>query len=205
MAHVAHVAGVSERKVVVGAPLAGPVTNSLGRLLAWNLSWSDLLHSFSKSILVFGGLLHMRWHTIGVLVRLGLLAPVAFLAALEVVVLALRALPSTFWELEVSSLWRCWSNVLLSILGVGAARAGGVVLIHIIGHWSHLGDLSCGWLGSNKLLHVWEEGLLGGLHLGCLLWEAIVVIDGNVIDSWLWLSPDWVLSKDRSVLLWLSW
>jgi hypothetical protein len=44
----------------------------------------------------------MSWHTFRVFCALGLFAPVAFFAALEVVVLALTALPASFGELEVS-------------------------------------------------------------------------------------------------------
>jgi hypothetical protein len=44
----------------------------------------------------------MSWHTFRVLSALGLFAPVALFAALEVIVLALAALPASFGELEVS-------------------------------------------------------------------------------------------------------
>ena len=49
VAHVAFVANVSESEVVVAAPLAGPVANSLGGLLEATraeFSWGNLLHCF---------------------------------------------------------------------------------------------------------------------------------------------------------------
>jgi hypothetical protein len=52
----------------------------------------------------------MSWHTFRVVSALGLFAPVAFFAALEVIVLALAAFPASFGELEVSLrvLWGCF-------------------------------------------------------------------------------------------------
>jgi hypothetical protein len=102
VAHVAFVAHISEREVVVEAPLAAPVTHSaLIRLLGvWYFRWYHLLHGLPLRIL--GGQLHVSWHTFRVFSTLGLFAPVAFFTALEVVVLALAALPATFGELEVS-------------------------------------------------------------------------------------------------------
>jgi len=55
LAHVAFVANVSESKVVVAAPLAGPVANSLGGLLEATraeFSWGNLLHCFSLGVLI---------------------------------------------------------------------------------------------------------------------------------------------------------
>jgi len=47
----------------------------------------------------------VSWHSIGIFAGLGLLASMALLSALEVVVLALGAFPSSFGELEVTSSW----------------------------------------------------------------------------------------------------
>ena len=53
--HVAFVANVSEGKVVVAAPLTGPVANSLGGLLESaraEFSWGNLLHCFSLGVFI---------------------------------------------------------------------------------------------------------------------------------------------------------
>ena len=55
VAHVAFVANVSESEVVVAAPLAGPVANSLGGLLEAaraEFSWGNLLHCFPKGVFI---------------------------------------------------------------------------------------------------------------------------------------------------------
>jgi hypothetical protein len=46
----------------------------------------------------------MCWSAITVLFALGLLASEALFSSLEVVVLALAALPTSFWEIELVSL-----------------------------------------------------------------------------------------------------
>jgi hypothetical protein len=117
------VAVVSERKVVVIASGAGPVACSLSSLLGGHLG-SNLLHSLPLGISVLSGLAHVRGHTVGILVGLGLLAPEALFPALEIVVLALGALPASFGELEVTPLWE-WRQVIR--VRVGAARSGGVL------------------------------------------------------------------------------
>ena len=140
----------------------------------------------------------MSWHSVGILGSLSLLAPVALLSALEVVVLALGALPSSFGELEVTSSggWGFVDGVIGSVLG--AARSGGVVLKvgvdHLLWSFHHLRSLL------DELLHVWEELLL--LNWLLLLWVSIIVIDDDVV-CYCWWCPDWVLGEDGSVLLWL--
>lgn len=53
LAHVAHVARLSKSEVVVEAPLAAPVTSSLGWLLdTWNLRWGNLLNGLPLGVLV---------------------------------------------------------------------------------------------------------------------------------------------------------
>ena len=148
----------------------------------------------------------MRWHTFRIIVRFALLASVALLSALEVVVLALGALPSSVGELEVTSSGG-WGELVDGVLGSvsGAARAGGVVLEAGDKHWlsllHHLSNLWDNLLLLNKLLHVWEELLMLSW---CLLWISIIVIDDNVVCYCLgWWSPYWVLGEDGSELLWL--
>ena len=198
--HVAHVAGISKREVMVAASLTSPIADSLRASLlgsAWEL-WGDLLHGFPLLLSLLRGDLHVSWHTIGVFGRLDLLAPVAFLAAFEVVVLALGALPAALRELEVSSL--AWSVFLLAV-AVGRARAGRevleVVVLHLLDSSVQLGHsvvLWDGWLWSHELLHVWEELLL---WLWGALWGIpIVVINCDVIDSSSWSCPNWVLRKN---------
>jgi len=114
-AQLAHVAHVTETKVVVGASLAGPVASSLLVEVA-----SELVDSVVEAVLVsfvlavgvgFAGLLllgqsvdHVVWLSVNVLGGLGLLASVASFSSLEIVVLAFGALPATVWELKVGSL-----------------------------------------------------------------------------------------------------
>lgn len=102
MFHIAHVAYLSEGKVMVIASLAIPVTLpfSTGR----DFSWCNLLHSSPMRLLLLRSLVHVGWHAVGVLGTLSLLASVAFFSAFEIIILALRALPATLRELEVSSL-----------------------------------------------------------------------------------------------------
>ena len=123
MAHVAHVAHISESEVVVEASLAGPVTNSfLDLFVSWGLWWAALFFfalswGFSLSgvfllketfLLGIGSLVwrhcQVVWHSFAVISILWLLASVALLSSLEVIVLALAAFPSTIWELEFVSL-----------------------------------------------------------------------------------------------------
>lgn len=49
------------------------------------------------------GLAHVLWLSVVVFIRLIFLASVAVFSSFEVVVLAFRALPSTFWEVEEES------------------------------------------------------------------------------------------------------
>jgi hypothetical protein len=108
----------------------------------------------------------VSWHTFGVLLALGFLASVALFAAFEVVVLAFAALPASFGELEVSPRWKRRKFLGVAV-GVGRARAGGVVLEHLV-DWldttglSNLREVSCigeSLLWHDELLHVWEECL----------------------------------------------
>ena len=59
---------------------------------------------------------HMLWHSFQVIDALFLLTPVACLSALEVVVIALAALPSTGWEL---------ANTLLLLFGL-------LLVVHVL-------------------------------------------------------------------------
>lgn len=124
VAQVAHVAYVSEGEVVVEASLASPVTHSLLDLLARSgvvlggtaafllasvfgvllITWCLLLQEtllFSLGSLVWRHSQVLR-HALAVVGSLWLLASVALLPSLEVVVLALAALPSAVRELEVA-------------------------------------------------------------------------------------------------------
>ena len=114
LAQVAHVADFAETEVVVEASLANPVSRSL--LVAGLV----LVHSVVLGVLVGNGLLdrvvvvlsdlpllarsvgHVIWLAFHILFGLLLLASIASLATLEVVVLALAALPASFWELKQS-------------------------------------------------------------------------------------------------------
>jgi|TARA_B110001450_G_C17621217_1_gene481317 hypothetical protein len=64
-----------------------------------------LLLSFESFLLLLGklGLAHMLWLSFIIFIRLVFLASIAIVSSFEVVVLALRALPSTFWEVEEES------------------------------------------------------------------------------------------------------
>ena len=111
MAHVAHVACFSEGEVVVEAPLAGPVTNSLlvsggfvvfldtveidGAVFIGNIF--VLSYFFATFLFRLG---HVLWLAIAVICALGLLASVTSFATLKVVVLALVAFPASIWESE---------------------------------------------------------------------------------------------------------
>jgi hypothetical protein len=110
---VAHVANISETKVVIETPLAGPVSYSLlihslilvdsvvfAVLVALSLSGCFLLGLSLSSLLVVGSE-HMFWLAFNVFIRLRLFAPETRFSTLEVVVLALAALPSSLWELKV--------------------------------------------------------------------------------------------------------
>jgi hypothetical protein len=65
----------------------------------------SLFLSFESFLLLLGelGLAHMLWLSFIIVIRLVFLASVAIISSFEVVVLALRALPSTFWEVEEES------------------------------------------------------------------------------------------------------
>jgi hypothetical protein len=49
------------------------------------------------------GLAHVLWFSFVIFIRLIFFASVAIISSFEVVVLAFRALPSTFWEVEEES------------------------------------------------------------------------------------------------------
>ena len=120
---LAHVADLSERKVVVEASLTGPITYTLCWSLRGTLSLRvegnravlvvalgcDSLHDlllhdlglFLVYLLLW--LEHVLRFAFDVLNALGLLASVALLSALEVVVLALVTFPAAIWEFEAAS------------------------------------------------------------------------------------------------------
>lgn len=200
VAKIAHVADVSEGEVVVEASLASPVTDSLlnflGRsrggfggtawfLLAWLIGINIALsfHFLQETLLFSLGSLswwhsQMLWHTFAVIIGLSFLASVALLSAFKVVVLALAALPSTIWELEVAfsslleglTLWNEWLNVVQVEVGLmewldTTCRSG---------HLSKLVHLGDGWHLSLllELLERWEVEL----------WSWEVLLDGGVVS-----------------------
>ena len=149
VAHVAHVANVSEGEVVVEASLASPVTNSLLDLLGRGggglgraasillasffrvVGFITSLHFLQETLLLSLGSLSWRhgemlWHTFAVVDSFRLLASVAFLSSFEVVVLALAAFPSTVWELEVVGL-SGWLDGLLWNEGLDVVQVEGLV------------------------------------------------------------------------------
>ena len=180
LAHVAHVAGLSEGEVVVEASLAGPVTDSFGvaGLLVFlhlvELDWAVFVgHSglvlsyFLASLLEWLG--HVFWLSIVVVGGLGLLASEASFSSLEVVVLALVALPSAVWEHEASSLkltflfgalfFFKWLDTFLLCSRLGV------------------------FLELRRGLHGWEENLRVLVELFIDL--VAKVVDSDVVDS-LW-------------------
>ena len=83
---------------MVHPPLADPVSLAfLGFLFP--LFFGLLLHLFLSR-----GQHHVLWLSFDVIDGFGLLAAVAVLSALEVVILALRTLPTAVWETEVLGL-----------------------------------------------------------------------------------------------------
>lgn len=50
------------------------------------------------------GLAHVLWLSFVIFIRLIFLASVAIISSFEIVILAFRALPSTFWEVEEESI-----------------------------------------------------------------------------------------------------
>jgi hypothetical protein len=125
------------------------------------------------------------------------------LSSLEVIVLAFAALPSSLWELEVTSLVSEWLWLLSLVIAGGTARSSRVVL-KSLGCWNES-------LWGVQLRDLWEEHLLWLL----LLWESIVVIDSDVVNSavlwavvcsgcWGLLGPNWV-GRENGFVLWLSW
>jgi len=102
---------------VIITSLAGPVTNSLGSwgqvstLVSWLAELGGVLVGgggvfFTALSGIPFGLLgnvildHVLWFAVSVVIGLSFLAPEALLPALEVVVLALVALPTAIWEVE---------------------------------------------------------------------------------------------------------
>lgn len=192
VAHVAHVAYISEGKVVVEASLAGPVTNSLldllggswcfrctARLLGINFFRFGIFRIFLKETFLFefsslwGRHGQVSWHAFAVIFSLRFFASMAFFSSLEVVVLALAAFPSSVWELEVTLLFveECFS-FLDSFVGMEGVEGWGEVSLM---KWLHASsrsgdlskfiDLSNGWhlnLSLN-LLEWWEIKLLRNL------------------------------------------
>jgi hypothetical protein len=113
----------------------------------------------------------------------------ALLSSLEVIVLALAALPSSVWELEIILLFveegLSFHDSLLGMEGIVGWIEGGLMKwLHTSSRSSYLGklvNLSDGWLlsGSLYLLKWWEIKLLCSLweiFTSCLSWllEALV-------------------------------
>jgi len=79
----------------------------------WLISWICLYNSFSFSLSLFllffsqFGLWHMFWFSNVVIITFIFFASVALISSFKVVILALGALPASFWEGEkwFSSLW----------------------------------------------------------------------------------------------------
>jgi len=106
----------------------------------------------------------VSWHTVAIVISFRFLASVAFLSSLEVVVLALAALPSAIWELEVGLLLngRFLDNDFL--LWLESSEIWGKGLVERLdtasesSHLSKLVEFSDGWLlnGLLNLLEWWE-------------------------------------------------
>lgn len=210
MAEIAHVAYISEGKVVIEASLAYPVTNSLLNFLSrgsvglgwaasflltrffWLVVITCCLNFLQETLLLSLGSLswwhsQVLWHTFAIIKGFRLLASVAFLSSFEVIVLALAAFPSAIWELEVI-VWLGLLNGFLWNEWLDAVQVEGLMewfdTACRSGHLSKLIHLVDGWhLSLNlELLKRWEVKLLS--HG----WEELLGSVSVLLEGLVWVA-----------------
>ena len=121
LTQLAHIADISKRKVVVEAPLTGPVSYTFSWSL-WCFSFCVesnravfnivllgdsihdlLLHDFRLFLVyLLFWLKHMLWFSVNVLGALSFFASITLLSSLKVVILTFVTLPATIRELETT-------------------------------------------------------------------------------------------------------
>jgi hypothetical protein len=118
------------------------------------------------------GLAHVLWLSFVIFIRLIFLASVAIISSFEIVILAFRALPSTFWEVEEESI------------------LFGVVVINFFGSYSGLS-----WHEDSTLwVKAWS---IDGFSFD---WSGILVLVAlwSLAKDW-WISFSWAFVSWRAV------
>ena len=120
--------------------------------------------SFASRLFLGAVFKQMLWHSLHIVLILGLLASVAGFPALEVVIAAFTALPATGWELAVLPLLFSFEFVAHALLAPVAAFAALEVIVQaLVAVPSSFWEFE--WLPVVDTVHkVWVEWLSGRLE-----------------------------------------